>query len=158
MASQNIHNIVVAGRRTSVRLEPAMWEALRKIAGRQGRSIHEIATEIRRERPITKLTAAIRGYIVESLQETLLSVESDRHQGAAGSRTLAHERRLGLRDRRSGSDRRTDMPDRRQNDPLSYAHVGRRRISLPVRRAAAADRRVAVHDRRNGVGDRRAYW
>lgn len=60
-----IRNVVVAGRRTSVRLEPAMWEALHEIAHRIGVSIHEVVTEIDRHRTESTLTAAIRVYIVD---------------------------------------------------------------------------------------------
>jgi predicted DNA-binding ribbon-helix-helix protein len=59
-----IHNVVVAGRRTSVRLEPVMWEALQDIARRQERTVHDLVTEIDRERSASSLTAAIRVYIV----------------------------------------------------------------------------------------------
>lgn len=60
-----IRNVVVGGRRTSVRLEPVMWEALHDIAGRDGRSIHQIVTDIDRDRTASSLTAAIRVYIVD---------------------------------------------------------------------------------------------
>lgn len=60
-----IRNIVVAGRRTSVRLEPAMWEALREIARRRRLSLHALVTEIARHRRASSLTAAIRVYIVD---------------------------------------------------------------------------------------------
>ena len=59
-----IHNVVVAGRRTSVRLEPVMWEALQDIARRQQRTVHDLVTEIDRDRSASSLTAAIRVYIV----------------------------------------------------------------------------------------------
>ena len=59
-----IRNVVVAGRRTSVRLEPVMWEALQDIARRQERTIHDLVTQIDRERTASTLTAAIRVYIV----------------------------------------------------------------------------------------------
>jgi predicted DNA-binding ribbon-helix-helix protein len=59
-----IHNVVVAGRRTSVRLEPVMWEALQDIARRQERTVHDLVTQIDRERTASSLTAAIRVYIV----------------------------------------------------------------------------------------------
>jgi predicted DNA-binding ribbon-helix-helix protein len=59
-----IHNVVVAGRRTSVRLEPVMWEALQDIARRQERTVHDVVTQIDRERTASSLTAAIRVYIV----------------------------------------------------------------------------------------------
>jgi predicted DNA-binding ribbon-helix-helix protein len=59
-----IHNVVVAGRRTSVRLEPVMWEALQDIARRQERTVHDLVTQIDGERTASNLTAAIRVYIV----------------------------------------------------------------------------------------------
>src|SRR5260370_30250057 len=68
---------------------------------------------------------------------------------------LAHERRIAPPDRRTGSDRRTGVSDRRQNDPASYAQIGRRRTALPVTRAGVSDRRIALHDRRSGGADRR---
>jgi predicted DNA-binding ribbon-helix-helix protein len=60
-----IHNVVVGGRRTSVRLEPAMWEALHEIARRRKLSIHAVVTQIDRKRSASTLTAAIRVYIVD---------------------------------------------------------------------------------------------
>ncbi|HTV89124.1 MAG TPA: ribbon-helix-helix domain-containing protein [Stellaceae bacterium] len=60
-----IRNVVVAGRRTSVRLEPLMWEALQDIARRLEVSIHDLVTRIERERTASSLTAAIRVFIVD---------------------------------------------------------------------------------------------
>ena len=60
-----IHNVVVGGHRTSVRLEPLMWEALREIAGLRNLGLHQLVTEIDREREASSLTAAIRVYIVD---------------------------------------------------------------------------------------------
>ena len=59
-----IHNVVVAGRRTSVRLEPVMWEALQEIVRQQETNINQLVTEIDR-RNSSSLTAAIRVYIVD---------------------------------------------------------------------------------------------
>jgi predicted DNA-binding ribbon-helix-helix protein len=59
-----IHNVVVAGRRTSVRLEDVMWEALQDIARRREVTVHDLVTEIDRRRTESSLTAAIRVYIV----------------------------------------------------------------------------------------------
>jgi predicted DNA-binding ribbon-helix-helix protein len=59
-----IRNVVVAGRRTSVRLEPMMWEALGEIARVRGESLRDLVTEIDRSRTASSLTAAIRVYIV----------------------------------------------------------------------------------------------
>jgi predicted DNA-binding ribbon-helix-helix protein len=60
-----IRNIVVGGHRTSVRLEPVMWEALHDICTRRKVTIHDLVTEIDRERTASSLTAAIRVYIVD---------------------------------------------------------------------------------------------
>ena len=60
-----IRNVVVGGHRTSVRLEPVMWEALRDISVRRKVTIHDLVTEIDRERTASTLTAAIRVYIVD---------------------------------------------------------------------------------------------
>ncbi len=60
-----IRNVVVAGHRTSVRLEPAMWDALQDIAQRMRLTIHDLVTLIDRERTSSSLTAAIRVYIVD---------------------------------------------------------------------------------------------
>lgn len=58
-------NITVSGRRTSVRLEPEMWSALRDIARREHCSIHDICSLIGiRKNPQTSLTAAIRVFIM----------------------------------------------------------------------------------------------
>ena len=60
-----IHNIVVGGHRTSVRLEPAMWEALADIARHRQQTLRDLVTEIERDRTASSLTAAIRVYIVD---------------------------------------------------------------------------------------------
>ena len=56
---------MVAGHRTSVRLEPAMWDALQDIARRRQATIHDLVTLIDRDRTSSSLTAAIRVYIVD---------------------------------------------------------------------------------------------
>src|SRR5438270_7093115 len=60
-----IRNVVVAGHRTSVRLEPVMWDALHDIARRRRMTMHDLVTDIDRERTASSLTAAIRVYIVD---------------------------------------------------------------------------------------------
>src|SRR5580692_9308085 len=57
-------NIVVAGHRTSVRLEPAIWEALEDILRRESKTLNELVTEIERARTASSLTAAIRVFVV----------------------------------------------------------------------------------------------
>src|SRR5713226_1999824 len=68
-----IHNVVVGRRRTSVRLEPVMWDALQDIARRLRVTIHDLVTDIDRERTASSLTAAIRVYIVDFYRDAALS-------------------------------------------------------------------------------------
>ena len=60
-----IRNIVVRGKRTSVRLEPEMWEALQEIVQMQGLTINQLVTQLNRRRSDSSLTSTIRVYIVE---------------------------------------------------------------------------------------------
>lgn len=69
--SGNIHtgliskNILVNGRRTSIRLEPEMWSALKDIAKREQCSIHELCTLVEMcKRNCSTLTAAIRVFLM----------------------------------------------------------------------------------------------
>jgi len=64
-SSLTIRNVVVAGHRTSVRLEPVMWDALRDIARGRGMPLNDLVTEIGQHRGAPSLTAAIRVYIVD---------------------------------------------------------------------------------------------
>ena len=58
-------NVTVMGRRTSVRLEPEMWMALKEISKRERCSIHDICGLISlRKNKNTSLTAAIRVFLM----------------------------------------------------------------------------------------------
>jgi predicted DNA-binding ribbon-helix-helix protein len=58
-------NITVQGRRTSVRLEPEMWAALREISKREACSPHDVCSLISmRKKENTSLTAAIRVFLM----------------------------------------------------------------------------------------------
>ncbi len=58
-------NIVVNGRRTSVRLEAEMWNDLRDICRREGRTIHELCTLINERRSKERsLTSSIRVFLI----------------------------------------------------------------------------------------------
>lgn len=71
LSSLSPHNIVVAGRRTSVRLEASMWEGLQDIARRREMALNDLVTEIERNRDMPGLTAAIRVYIVDFYRRAL---------------------------------------------------------------------------------------
>lgn len=63
------HNIMVEGRRTSVRLEKEMWMALKDIAKNEKCTIHELCSAVSlRKKPDTSLTAAIRVFIMAYFQ------------------------------------------------------------------------------------------
>ncbi len=58
-------NITILGHRTSVRLEPEMWNALKDIARREQCSTHEICSLIQlRKNQRTSLTAGIRVFLM----------------------------------------------------------------------------------------------
>ncbi len=59
-----IRNVVVAGHRTSVRLEPLMWDSLLEISQQLEVTVHDLVTNIDRDRVQSSLTAAIRVFIV----------------------------------------------------------------------------------------------
>ena len=64
MSSLVNRNIVVSGRRTSVRLEPQMWDALGEIALFEGKSVHEVCSDVDRFRRESTLTAGLRVFIL----------------------------------------------------------------------------------------------
>lgn len=56
-------NVTVSGRRTSIRMEPAMWEALHEICELENRSVHELCTMMDNRRGDNGLTASLRVFI-----------------------------------------------------------------------------------------------
>jgi predicted DNA-binding ribbon-helix-helix protein len=70
-SSLPIRNVVVAGHRTSVRLESVMWDSLRDIARRRDIGLNDLVTEIDGQREGLGLTAAIRVYIVDFYRSAL---------------------------------------------------------------------------------------
>src|SRR5260370_32383725 len=59
-SSLTMHNLVVDGHRTTVRLEPAIWDALQDIARQQEVSVHHLVSTINRERIASSLSSALR--------------------------------------------------------------------------------------------------
>ena len=58
-------NVTIRGHRTSIRLEPEMWDALRDIASREGTTIHNICSLISlRKVDESSLTASIRVFLM----------------------------------------------------------------------------------------------
>ncbi len=58
-------NVTIIGRRTSIRLEPEMWIAIKDIASREKCSVHDICSLVYyRKSDATSLTAAIRVFLM----------------------------------------------------------------------------------------------
>jgi predicted DNA-binding ribbon-helix-helix protein len=64
-------NVIVAGHRTSVRLEPAIWDALQDILQREAKTLNQLVTEIDRARTASSLTAAIRVFVVRYYRDAI---------------------------------------------------------------------------------------
>lgn len=62
------YNVMVAGKRTSVTLEPKVWSILNEIAEDQGASIHELCSFIAgRKSNDSSLSSAIRVFLISYL-------------------------------------------------------------------------------------------
>ncbi len=62
-------SVLIAGHATSVSLEQAFWEALKKIADARGRSLNTLITEIDAARPPdtpANLSSAIRVFVLRN--------------------------------------------------------------------------------------------
>lgn len=92
-------NLVVSGRRTSIRLEPQIWDAFQEIARREGHTISELVALIDKRRRQTSLTAAIRAFIVTYYR----AAATDSGHANAGHGRL--DRGTGVRGRASQRDR-----------------------------------------------------
>ena len=95
-------NVTVMGRRTSVRLEPDMWDALAELCRRENRTVHDICSLVAEHRQASSLTAALRVFIVAYFREA--ATEEGHVQAGHGvvAKRLAASRRgiatgLGLR-------------------------------------------------------------
>jgi predicted DNA-binding ribbon-helix-helix protein len=78
-------NIYLGARKSSIRLEAVMWDALTDIARDQTKTVDDVILEISRERQDDlSLSAAIRVYIVEYYREALAAAakKKPRRSGA----------------------------------------------------------------------------
>ena len=59
-------NVRIRGHRTSVRLEPEMWDALNEVAGAEACSIHDLCSAVEDLRhPDASFTGALRVFLME---------------------------------------------------------------------------------------------
>ncbi len=61
------HSLVIAGHRTSVSLEAAFWDALKRIAATDGCSLAALVARVDAERGAANLSSALRVYALERL-------------------------------------------------------------------------------------------
>ncbi len=77
-------NVTISGRRTSMKLEPDMWDALEEICRREDRTVHDVCTMISERHMGNNLTAAIRGFILNYFRA---AATDDGHARAGHGRT-----------------------------------------------------------------------
>lgn len=61
------HSVIVAGHATSVSLEDEFWQALQRLARRDGKSLNTLIAEIDGART-TNLSSAIRLHVLRALE------------------------------------------------------------------------------------------
>jgi predicted DNA-binding ribbon-helix-helix protein len=75
-------NVWIGRRRTSLRLEPAMWQALEEVAATSGLTIHQLCTMIDERQRESSLTAAVRVFLL------LYYRDASREGGARSGQSL----------------------------------------------------------------------
>jgi len=89
-------SIVIAGHKTSVSLEDAFWEELKRIAGLQRTTLSSVVGNIDTHRRQGNLSSAIRLYVLEQARARALEVSGQqRPSGVAGSVTGAEMAQAG---------------------------------------------------------------
>jgi predicted DNA-binding ribbon-helix-helix protein len=64
-----MRSVTINGRRTTMRLEPSMWNALQRISADNGVTVNQLCSQIDSSRGDLSMTAAVRSYIVSYLQK-----------------------------------------------------------------------------------------
>lgn len=109
-------NITVNGRRTSVRLEPEMWRALKEISGRESCTIHELCSLIAfRKNRRTSFTAAIRVFLMLYFRA---ATTEDGHGRAGHGSFDSMKRRAGWHERSN-----VPAPDKQNQNPVAPAFL-----------------------------------
>jgi|SRR5437773_198191 predicted DNA-binding ribbon-helix-helix protein len=65
-------NVWIGRKRTSLRLERPMWQALEEVARNSGLSIHDVCTLIDERRCQSSLTAAVRVFLLSYYRDAVL--------------------------------------------------------------------------------------
>jgi predicted DNA-binding ribbon-helix-helix protein len=69
-------NVKVDGRRTSLRMEPELWDAALDIAQRRAIGINDLLTELDQSRGDANLTGALRVYIISYYRRLVCGFDS----------------------------------------------------------------------------------
>ncbi len=112
-------NVTVSGRRTSLRMEPLLWDSLKDICDREDLTLNELCTQIDARRGDANLTASIRVFIISYYRAALQP--SARGYGAPG---LGEPAQPDLDGRPSP---RTDLLDRALADAVPLPDEVQRR-------------------------------
>lgn len=81
-------NVVAAGGRTSMRLEPELWDALVEICQREGRDMHDLIRAVDTARHAGGRTSAVRVFIVRYFRDAATE---------EGHLAMAHGPHIGTR-------------------------------------------------------------
>ncbi|WP_165837754.1 ribbon-helix-helix domain-containing protein [Zavarzinia aquatilis] len=66
-----IRNVKINGRRTSIRLEPTLWDAIEDICRREGLGLDDLCNRVAAERPASNFTSSLRCWVVDYYRGTL---------------------------------------------------------------------------------------
>ncbi len=102
-------NVTIGRRRTSLRLEPAMWDALEEICRREERSQHDLCAMIDERRRASSLTATIRVFIVNYFRAAATEVDHA---------SIGHGALYKTRARTGGRERGTPGLRRYESEPV----------------------------------------
>jgi len=69
MSTVKSRNVILDDRRTSLRLELAIWDALEEICAREGITLNQLCMRVERQRGPRSLAAAIRVYALQYFRE-----------------------------------------------------------------------------------------
>lgn len=64
MPANVLRNVVLHGRRTSIRLESTIWEAIEEICRRERLNLHEFCSLVRNRERRGSLTASVRVFVL----------------------------------------------------------------------------------------------
>ena len=81
-------NVVAERGRTSMRLEPELWEALLEICGREGRDMSSLVRQVEQNGHAGGRTSAVRVFVMSYFRDAATEVG----HGAAGHGTLSNNR------------------------------------------------------------------